>query len=48
MIEIVIFGVFFGLLVVGSLIADARGRLPSVDELADQDQAHWNQLRRSA
>jgi hypothetical protein len=48
MIEIVIFGVFFGLLVIGSLVASAAGRLPDAVELEAQDQARWLKLRREA
>ena len=37
MIELVFFGVFFGALVIGSLVADARGVLPSAEQLQDED-----------
>ena len=39
MIEIIIFSVFFAGIVIGGLIADATGRLPSAEELQAEDRA---------
>jgi hypothetical protein len=36
-IEIVIFAVFFGGLVIGSIVADARGVLPTAEQLQEED-----------
>ena len=37
MIEIVIFAVFFGGLVIGGLAADATGVLPTAEQLQEED-----------
>jgi hypothetical protein len=47
-IEIVIFIVFIMGLVVGSLVANALGRLPSAEELEEQDRLRLRKLERSA
>jgi hypothetical protein len=44
MIQIVIFSVLMGGLVIGSLIADAMGRLPSVEELQEEDRRRTGKL----
>jgi hypothetical protein len=36
-IEIVIFAVFFGALVIGALVADALGVLPTAERLQEED-----------
>jgi hypothetical protein len=47
MIEIIIFSVFFGLLVIGGLAADASGHLPSADGLQQEDRDRLEQWARS-
>jgi hypothetical protein len=46
MIQIVILSVFFGGLVVGAIIANARGALPDAEQLPAQDQARWARIAR--
>jgi hypothetical protein len=46
MIELVIFFTFFGLLVIGAAVTDARGVLPSTTELEAQDRARWARIQR--
>jgi hypothetical protein len=46
MAELIIFFTFFGLLVVGALVTDARGVLPSAEELQAQDEARNAKIRR--
>jgi hypothetical protein len=45
-IQIVIFSVFFGGLVIGAIITNARGVLPTAEELAAEDQARWARIAR--
>jgi hypothetical protein len=48
MVEIVIFAALFLGLVVGGLVADARGVLPSAEGLQEEDRerlAHWYKTR---
>ena len=47
MIEVVVLALFFGLLVVGSLVANAFGRLPDADELEKQDHTRFARYERS-
>jgi hypothetical protein len=47
MIEIVILGVFLGLVVIGGLIADATGHLPSAEALQEEDRARLEAWARS-
>lgn len=44
MIEIVLFSVFFAGIVIGGLIADAAGRLPSAEELQAEDRARYARI----
>ena len=44
MIEIWIFAVFMGGLVVGSLIANALGKLPNAEQLQAEDQARYKKI----
>ena len=47
-IEIVIFAAFFGGLVIGALVADARGVLPTAEQLQEEDRErmqHWQASR---
>lgn len=46
MIEIVVLAVFFGVLIVGSLIAARVGVLPSADELAEEDRVRFSRWGR--
>ena len=46
MIEIILFSVFFAGLVIGGLIADATGRLPSAEELQAEDRARYARIAR--
>jgi hypothetical protein len=46
MLPIVIFCVFIAAIVVGSLVANALGRLPNSEELALEDQRRWGQIER--
>ena len=48
MIEVVILIVFFGGLVIGSLVANARGRLPSAEGLQEEDRARLQRIEREA
>ena len=47
MIEIVTFAVFFGGLVIGALIADALGVLPTAEQLQEEDRERWRRWRAS-
>ncbi|MGH9085154.1 MAG: hypothetical protein ACRDYW_06840 [Acidimicrobiales bacterium] len=47
MIELTLMGLFFGGLVVGGVIADAAGRLPTAEELAAQDQRRFARYERA-
>ena len=42
-----IFLAFMGAIIVGSLIANALGVLPSADELEEQDKARFAKIERS-
>jgi len=44
MIEIWIFAVFMGGLVVGSLIANALGKLPNAEQLEAEDRARYKKI----
>jgi len=44
MIEIWIFAVFMGGLVVGSLIANAMGKLPNAEQLEAEDRARYKKI----
>ena len=46
MIEIILFSVFFAGIVIGGLIADAAGRLPSAEELQAEDRARYAKIAR--
>ena len=46
MIEIIVFGVFFGTIVVGSVIADAFGKLPDAAQLEVEDRRRWARYER--
>jgi hypothetical protein len=46
-IQIVLLAVFFGLLVVGALVADALGRLPTAEELAVEDRERMQRYERA-
>jgi hypothetical protein len=48
MLPIVFFAAFFGLLIVGSIIAYATGHMPDADELEAQDQRRWQKLAQKA
>ena len=48
MIEIILFSVFFAGIVIGGLIADATGRLPSAEELQAEDRARYARIAKSA
>ena len=48
MIEIVIFAMFFGGLVIGSIVAEALGVLPTAEQLQEEDRErlqHWQASR---
>ena len=47
MIQIIGLGAFFATLVIGSLIANARGRLPNAEELQEQDRKRFARFRAS-
>jgi len=47
MMPIVVFAVFFAALVIGSLVANARGTLPTADELEARDRARTEHYRQS-
>ena len=47
MMPIVVFALFFGVLVIGSLTANALGVLPSADELQEEDRIRAKRFRRS-
>jgi hypothetical protein len=47
MIQIVCLVSFFATLVIGSLIADALGRLPNAEELQEQDRARFARYERA-
>jgi hypothetical protein len=47
MVEIICLVAFFGTLVIGSLIADALGRLPNAEELQEQDRARFARYERA-
>jgi hypothetical protein len=46
MLPIVLFVVFFVLLILGSLIAQALGRLPSAEQLQVEDRARMRKYQR--
>jgi hypothetical protein len=46
-IEVVILGVFFGGLVIGGLVADALGALPTAEQLQDEDSGRLQRWRAS-
>jgi hypothetical protein len=46
MIEIILFSAFFAGIVIGGLVADAKGRLPSAEELQAEDRARYAQIAR--
>ena len=46
MIEIILFSVFFAGIVIGGLIADATGRLPSAEGLQAEDLARYTRIAR--
>jgi hypothetical protein len=46
-IEIVLLAAFFGALIVGSIVAEACGRLPTADQLAAQDRERWRRFEQS-
>ena len=48
MAEVVILIVFFGGLVIGGLVTDKLGRLPSADALQEQDRARFRKLEDEA
>jgi hypothetical protein len=45
MAEIITFAVFFGLIIIGSLIADATGRLPTVEQLQQEDRERYTRAK---
>jgi len=47
MIEIILFSVFLAGIVIGGLIADAAGRLPSAEELQEEDRARYARIARA-
>ena len=47
MIQIICLVTFFGTLVIGSLIANARGRLPNAEELQAQDRERLARYNRA-
>jgi hypothetical protein len=47
MIQIWIFIAFIACLVIGSLVANALGRLPNSEELEAEDQARYRKMQRS-
>jgi len=47
MIPMVVFALFFAALVIGSLIADALGKLPTAEELQEEDRARARRFQRS-
>ena len=46
MIEIILFSVFIAGIVIGGLIADAAGRLPSAEELQAEDRTRYAKIAR--
>ncbi len=48
MLPIVFFALFFGLLIVGSLVANATGHLPNADQLEAEDRRRWQKIEDSA
>jgi len=47
MLPIVVFAVFFGALVIGSLIANALGTLPTAEQLQEEDRVRFARHERS-
>ena len=47
MIEIVVFAVFFGSIVIGSEIADKLGKLPSAEAMQQEDQVRYAKIEHS-
>jgi hypothetical protein len=47
MIQIVCLAAFFGTLLIGSLIANALGRLPNAEELQQQDRERFARYERA-
>ena len=47
MVGIIVILAFFGALVVGSLVARALGRLPTADELQEEDRVRFARYERS-
>jgi hypothetical protein len=46
MLPIVIFVIFIALLVIGSVVANALGRLPNAEQLEAEDRARFRKLER--
>lgn len=46
MIEIVVFAVFFGAIVIGTVIAQALGKLPDAAQLEVEDRRRWARYER--
>jgi hypothetical protein len=46
MIEIIVFALFFGAIVVGSLVAWAFGKLPDAEQLEVEDRRRWERYER--
>jgi hypothetical protein len=44
MVQVVIMIVFFVALAVGGVVADQLGRLPTAEQLAEEDQARFSRL----
>jgi len=47
MIEIIVLAAFFGLLVIGSIVANALGRLPNAEQLEAEDRARMTREERA-
>jgi hypothetical protein len=45
MMPIVVFALFFAAVVIGSLIADARGKLPTAEELQEEDRVRYKRFQ---
>jgi hypothetical protein len=44
MLPIVFFAAFFGLLIIGSVVANATGHLPNADQLEAEDRRRWAKI----